>query len=80
MIFLWKPEKNETLKQERNISFEAVVQALVDGGFRDVFEYRGTKKIHEGQLVMLVEIEEDLWKVPFTIPGNYIFLRTIYPA
>lgn len=80
MKYVWKPEKNRLLKDERNISFERVVEALANGGFRGLLSYVGTKQIHQGQLILIVEIESELWKVPHTIEGELIFLRTIYPA
>jgi hypothetical protein len=31
MKFVWKPEKNELLKEERDICFEEVIEALAQG-------------------------------------------------
>jgi uncharacterized DUF497 family protein len=80
MTFIWKPEKNEWLKQKRLISFEEVLEALVDGGFQDVLEYRGKKRVHQGQKILIILINGTLWKVPHTIENEFIFLRTAYPA
>lgn len=79
--YVWKPEKNEWLKRERKISFEIILEAIVDGGFKDLFEYRGSKQTHQGQKIMILEIQEELWKIPLSIQKNgLIFLRTAYLA
>lgn len=80
LMYLWKPEKNDLLKLERNISFEDVIQAIQIGGYRGSYEYKGTKKIHNGHKIFIIEINGDLWKVPAEIRGKFILLRTIYPA
>ncbi len=62
------------------MSFEVIVDSILNGGFRGVMSYRGTKKIHQGQKILLVEIDNEIWKVPHTIEDEFIFLRTAYPA
>lgn len=74
----WKPEKNEWLKTERQISFEEIEAALAAGGFRGAYRYTGTKKIHSNQLVMIVEVDGEEWRVPVTVTETVILMRTAY--
>ena len=74
----WKPEKNEWLKAEREISFEQIEAAIDAGGFRGAYKYKGTKKIHANQLVWIVEVDGEEWRVPVTITETVIIARTAY--
>ncbi|MGK5084852.1 toxin [Bdellovibrionota bacterium FG-1] len=74
----WKPEKNEWLKEERGISFEEIEDAIRDGGLRDWYSYKGTKGIHAGQIVLVVEVDGDEWRVPVTVSKTVILMRTAY--
>ena len=37
--FRWSPEKNETLKTERGVSFESIVVAIESGGLLDILAH-----------------------------------------
>ncbi len=76
----WKPEKNEWLKENRDISFEEIEAAIDAGGFRGAFKYRGTKRIHSNQLIWTVEVNGEEWRVPVTIGRDLILARTAYPT
>jgi hypothetical protein len=42
--FRWSHEKNETLKQERSISFEEIVLAIESGGLLDELKHPNKEK------------------------------------
>jgi hypothetical protein len=76
--FLWKPEKDEWLKTNRDISFYEIETAILEGGLVDWYWYKGTKSIHRGQLVLVVNVNGDEWKVPCTVTRTVILMRTAY--
>jgi hypothetical protein len=64
MSFHWKPEKNEWLIENRGICFEEIEEAIRDGGFRGIEAYVGTKRIHRDQVIIILEIDGEMWRVP----------------
>jgi hypothetical protein len=76
--FTWKPEKNEWLKENRGISFEEIEDSLHAGGLRDWYSYTGTKILHEGQIILVIEIDAEAWNVPVTVTNTVILMRTAY--
>jgi hypothetical protein len=76
--FSWKPEKDEWLRENRGISFEAIKTALSEGGLRDWYSYQGTKDLHRGQIVLVIEVDGDEWRVPVTVTDIVILMRTAY--
>ena len=76
--FDWDQKKNEQLKKERDISFEEVVIALDE---ERVF-YRGdhpNQNKYLGQKIVVVEIKDYAYVVPFVEDDEKIFLKTIIP-
>ena len=76
MRVMWKPEKNEWLKEERGISFEQVEQAIAAGHLITVLE----NKNHKNQMLLLADIDGDLIAVPTLIKSKVIFFMTAYPS
>ena len=77
--YSWSPEKNETLKRERGVSFEDVVFHIEAGDEVDVFEHPNQDR-YPGQKVSVVLIEGYAWLVPFVESEDGIFLKTIIPS
>lgn len=77
--FDWDKVKNELLKQERDISFEDVVEAINEGRILDTFEHPNQKK-YPNQNIYIVEIGGYAYFVPFVEDEKKIFLKTIYPS
>lgn len=75
----WSPEKNETLKRDRGISFEMAVWWLESGGLVDIMEHPN-KKRYPSQKIYVVRIEEYVHWVPFVESENEIFLKTVIPS
>jgi uncharacterized DUF497 family protein len=79
MRYEWDPEKNEWLKQERNISFEQIIFHLSQG---DVWRISAhpDQDIYSGQRLYFVVVENYIYIVPHIIEKEYIFLKTIIPS
>ncbi len=77
--FSWNEEKNELLKQERQISFEDVVFYIAQGFLLDVLEYPNQEK-YQGQKIFVVQIDNYAYLVPFVEGEQEIFLKTIIPS
>ena len=76
--FRWDEAKNEILKEERNISFDEVIEAIEFGGLLDNINHPNQEK-YGHQNILVVEINSYAYYVPYVIEenGSY-FLKTIY--
>ena len=79
MRYEWNPEKNDTLKRERNISFEKIVFHLSQGDVWKVANHPDQKK-YPGQRVYFVVVEDYIHLVPHVVEDEYVFLKTIIPS
>jgi uncharacterized DUF497 family protein len=77
--FSWNEEKNELLKEERQISFEDVVFYIAQGFLLDILEHPNQEK-YQGQKIFVVQIDEYAYLVPFVEGELEIFLKTIIPS
>jgi uncharacterized DUF497 family protein len=77
--FFWNEEKNEILKEERQVSFEDVVFYIEQGFLLDVLENPNQEK-YKGQKIFVVQIEDYVYLVPFIEDEHAVFLKTIIPS
>lgn len=77
--FSWNEEKNELLKEERQISFEEVVFYIEQGFLLDVLENPNQEK-YKGQKIFVVQIDDYAYLIPFIEDEHEIFLKTIIPS
>lgn len=77
--FSWNEEKNELLKEERQISFEDVVFYIDQGFLLDVLEHPNQEK-YKGQKIFVVQMDDYAYLVPFLEDDHEIFLKTIIPS
>ena len=77
--FSWSEEKNELLREERQISFEDVVFYIEQGFLLDVLEHPNQEK-YKGQKIFVVQMDEYVYLVPFIEDDREIFLKTIIPS
>jgi hypothetical protein len=77
--FSWNEEKNEFLREERQISFEDVVFYIEQGFLLDVLEHPNQEK-YKGQKIFVVEIDEYAYLIPFVEDETEVFLKTIIPS
>jgi len=79
MEFDWNDEKNQHLKEERNVCFEDVVVSIQSNRLFDVV--KNSSKNHQEQYCLIVEISNYAYVVPFIINDDkQLFLKTIYPS
>ena len=79
MKFDWNPEKNEWLKQNRNISFEQVIFHLSRGDVWKVADHPDQEK-YPDQKIYFVIIDNYVFMEPHVIQRDTIFLKTIIPT
>jgi hypothetical protein len=74
-------EKNELLKEQRDISFEDVILALESGKLLDDIEHPNKEKYHNQNIfIILIEIKNYVYLVPYVEDKTSIFLKTIIPS
>ena len=77
--FTWDPEKNEKLKTQRGVSFEAIVFQIERGSVLDILEHPNQER-YEGQRVFVVELGDYVYLVPFVEQDEHVVLKTIIPS
>ncbi len=74
-------EKNELLKAERYISFEDIILALESGCLLDDIEHPNRAKYpNQNIFIILVQIKNYVYLVPYVEDEKSIFLKTIIPS
>jgi len=77
--FRWNPEKNDALKADRGVSFEAIVVAIESGGLLEILAHPNPAK-YPKQRVLVVAHDSYAYLVPFVEEKDYYFLKTIIPS
>ncbi|HEY2294083.1 MAG TPA: BrnT family toxin [Thermoanaerobaculia bacterium] len=77
--FRWSPEKNETLKADRGVSFESIVVAISSGGLLDILAHPNPAR-YPRQRILVVASDNYVFLVPFVEEEDYLFLKTIIPS
>ena len=77
--YQWDIAKNEKLKAERGISFEQVVMHIERADVLDVYEHPNRKK-YPNQQILVVNIEDYAYLIPFVESKEGRFLKTIVPS
>jgi uncharacterized DUF497 family protein len=75
----WDLSKNEKLKSERNVSFEAVLVSIQQGNVLDDVIHPDREK-YPNQRLLVVKIKEYAYLVPYVETDTEIFLKTIIPS
>ena len=75
----WDIAKNNRLKEERNISYEDVVFSIEQGKILDIIQHPNKERYPE-QNMLIVEINNYAYLVPFIESSNEIFLKTVIPS
>ena len=79
MKFDFSKEKNEVLLKKRNITFYKVIETIAEKGILLNFENPNNDK-YPHQRILVVEIENYTYCVPYEVRGDIWFLKTIYPS
>jgi hypothetical protein len=77
--FLRNAEKNDQLKAERNVDFEAAVSAIRRGQILDIIEHPNQAE-YPSQRIFVLAINNYVYLVPFVEDNQQIFLKTIIPS
>lgn len=78
-MFRWNPEKNETLKAQRSMSFEEIVLAIEADGLIDELRHPNPEK-YPNQSVFVVALDDYVYLVPYVDEPGYFFLKTVIPS
>jgi uncharacterized DUF497 family protein len=78
-IFRWDNEKNELLKNTRDVCFEQVVLLMERGEVLDTIEHPNQERYPE-QKIAVVMIDKYIYLVPYVEHNDEIFLKTIIPS
>ena len=76
--FSWNNNKNDLLKQTRNISFEEISEKLQNDEILKIINNPSPRYPH--QKIFLIEINDYIFMVPYMQWSNKIFLKTIIPS
>jgi len=77
--YQWDDEKNAILKRTRGVSFEQAVMHVEGGDVLDVIAHPN-KARYPNQQVLVVNINDYAYAVPFVEQGDERFLKTIVPS
>lgn len=75
----WDVQKNEKLKRERGISFEDVMNAIVEGSLLIILDHPN-KKRYAYQKMYVIEFHGYAYGVPCVENEETIFMKTIFPS
>jgi len=79
ITYQWNAEKNKILKQKRGVTFEQVVMHIENGDVLDVIEHPNQAKYGQQQ-VLVIQINDYVYAVPFVQQKESRFLKTIVPS
>ena len=77
--FNWNSDKNQLLLQERGISFERIVFEISSGNELAVLEHPNQER-YQGQKILMVQVDDYVYAVPFVESETEFFLKTIIPS
>ena len=78
-FYRWNHEKNLKLKAERGISFDQVAMHIERGDVLDIIQHKNQKR-YPNQKILVVEIDNYAYLVPFIEDDKGKFLKTIIPS
>ena len=79
ITYQWNAEKNKILKQKRDVTFEQIVMHIENGDVLDIIDHPNKTK-YGHQQVLVVNINEYAYAVPFVEQKDIRFLKTIIPS
>lgn len=79
ITYQWDNEKNKILKQKRGVTFEQAIMHIENGDVLDIIDHPNKAK-YPNQQVLVVEMNEYAYVVPFIQQGQERFLKTIVPS
>ncbi len=77
--YKWNNEKNDWLKKERGISFEQITMHIEQGDLLDIVDHPNQSQ-YPHQQILIVEINNYVYLIPFVENESGKFLKTIIPS
>ena len=75
----WNEEKNQSLIEIREVSFDLIAQLIREGDILDVYDHPNQER-YPGQQMLVVRIDDYAYLIPFVTQNGHIFLKTIIPS
>lgn len=75
----WNADKNQTLMNERGISFEDIIFSIHSGDLLDDLNHPNIEK-YPNQKVFVINVNDYAYLVPYVENSKEIFLKTIIPS
>lgn len=79
ITYNWNTEKNILLKTTRGISFEQIIMHIGKGDLLDIIRHPNSEK-YAKQKILVININDYIYIVPFVENNNERFLKTIIPS
>ena len=79
MKFEFSQDKNEILYKERGVTFINVIESISEKGVLLDIKHPNKQK-YPNQRILVVNIENYTYCVPYVKEGDTLFLKTIFPA
>ena len=79
VTYRWDNDKNRLLKQQRGVTFEQVVMHIEHGDVLDIIAHQNRTK-YPNQQVLVVNMNDYAYAVPFVEQGQERFLKTVVPS
>lgn len=76
--YRWDEEKNNILKETRDISFFDIVTAIENKQVLEIIDNPSSN--HIKQKCFVIELNNYIYLVPFVKNENELFLKTIFPS
>ena len=77
--FEWDDAKNLKLRDERGVCFDDVLASIEAGNALDRIEHPNQKH-YPGQQILVININDYVFLVPYVEDDEKLFLKTIYPS
>lgn len=77
--YIYDEQKNLKLKKERGVCFDNVITAISDGKILDIIPHHN-KKEHPNQMILIIEINDYAYLVPYLEEEDLLVLKTVFPS
>jgi len=75
----WNNEKNEDLKQNRDVCFEDVQNAILNDKVVDIIPHFNQNR-YPNQKIIIVKLNNYIYYVPYIRDNEKLFLKSIIPS
>ncbi len=75
----WNDEKDKWLQETRGISFKRIADLILQGEVLAIIDNPNQER-YAGQRLLIINIDDYAYMVPFVEEGGRAFLKTIIPS